>query len=434
MEFSSGKMENVRQKLILLLAGGLILFNLYALAWLPPDPYVYRGAFISVCIIIVNLIKPPKKTIAKILMGIFTLFALVGPIYAMVFADKLYSQYHYASLIEIYVFFIFIIGLFGVLTRVDAGVVFLVLLATSILYLLLGQYIPGLFGHNPLRLAFVASILYTDVTQGAFGSFSDIFTRIVSIFMVFAALLLASGLGDLFTAIACRIAGNATGGPAKVSIFSSGLFGMISGSPAANVLATGSFTIPTMKSVGYSPTMAASVEAIASTGGILVPPIMGASAFIMAELTGVPYLRICVVAIIPAFLWYFTCFFTVHFYALRVDVKKWQPPMAETIAVMKAKGHLILAIPALIGGLYFFASAEQGAFFGVIFLFFLTFVRKETRLNKAKIVSFVRTYANMFAGLLVFAIAIAIFIGAIVGTGVHLKLGSLLLSRIEQWY
>ena len=209
---------------------------------------------------------------------------------------------------------------------------------------------------------------------------------------------------------------------------------MLSGSPVANVAATGAFTIPLMKRVGYKPTAAAAIEALASTGGNLMPPIMGIGAFLMAEILGIPYLRICLVAIVPVSLWYFTVFFTVHYYAKRHDIAKWRPAREEFMAVMKAKAHLALAIPFLVGGLLYFAVPEQGAFWAFFALIGLTFVKKETRLTWKGIAEFLERYARMFTSLTLFIAALGVFLGVMLGSGIHTKIGSVLLGGIEQWY
>ncbi|MBA7502810.1 hypothetical protein ES706_01407 [subsurface metagenome] len=429
-----GKYKITTRELIIFLSAFIVIFNLYCLAWIPPSPYIYRGTFLSTFIIITVMLNPPKSKISKILILPFVLMALVGSIYPMIFGDKLTAQLFQAFEAEIPIAIIFLIGFSVVVTRVRGGLIILGLTWVMIIYLILGHHIPGLF-HTPVfPVDFVATVTYTDIDLGAFGFYNEINCRLISIFMVFAALLMATGLGDLFIAIACRLAGRTTGGPAKVAIFSSGLFGMLSGSPVANVAATGSFTIPLMKKIGYKPRMAATVEALASTGGALMPPIMAIAAFIMSELLGIPYLRICLAGLIPVFLWYFVCFFSVHYYALAEGIKKWRPSTEEFMGVIRAKFHLIFAIFALVGALFYFSAAEQGALFAVIFLLILASLRKSTRLTKAKIVDFLQRYARMFGPLFVLVVCLSILIGAMLGSGVHMKVGLGLLGGIEKWY
>ena len=144
---------------------------------------------------------------------------------------------------------------------------------------------------------------------------------IVAIFLIFGTVLLHSGGGETFIEIATKLSGNYRGGPAKIAVIASGLFGMLSGSPVANVATTGNFTIPLMKKVGYRPYTAGAIEAAASTGGLMVPPVMGAAAFVMAELLGISYLQVCIYAIIPAILFYVSLFCFVHFQAIRRNIQ-----------------------------------------------------------------------------------------------------------------
>lgn len=429
-----GKYKITTKEIIIFLSAVIVVFNLYSLAWFPPQPHVYRGLFLTIFIIVTLLLNPPKSKIGKVSMAILTSMALVGSIYPMVFEAKLRAQYYYAAESDIYFAIIFFIGFAAVLTRTAGGRIILGMLGVATLYLFWGQHIPGYFGHSPFPLHYVASIFYTSGNVGVFGDFMAIACRLISVFIMFAALLITTGLGDLSTALSTRIAGNATGGPAKVAVFSSGAFGMLCGSATSNVAATGSFTIPVMKSIGYKPSTAASVEALASAGGGMMPPIMASIAFIMADMLGISYFRVCLAAVIPVFLWYFTLYVVVHYYALRQGIKKWRPPREEFMKVIRAKWHLAFAIPVLVGALFYFVSAEQAAFFAVIFLFILANLRKSTRLTKAKVAEFLERYARMFAPLLILIAALSVFVAAFIGSGACMKLGVVLLGGIEQWY
>ena len=429
-----GKHEITPRHIIVFFSGFIVFFNVYTLAWLPPAPYLYRGTFLAGFIIISFFLHVPKSKAGKIFMGTSTALALIGTIYPMVFEERLITQFFRAEMIDVYFFIVFIVGFVPVMARTGGGRIMLVLVTAGVIYLLLGHHLPGYFGHKPFDLKYITTVLYTDLDQGTFGFYTEVNCRLISIFMVFAAFLVSSGLGDVFVAIATWMAGSATGGPAKVSIFSSGMFGMLSGSPVANVAATGSFTIPLMKRIGYTPSMAASVEALASTGGNLMPPIMGIGAFLMADILGIPYLQICVAAIVPVFLWYFTCYFTVHHYAQREKIRRWRPTKEEVVVVIKEKGHLILAIFGLLGGLYFLATAEQAGLWAFVFLFILANMRKATRINKAKTADFLEKYARMFVPLFILVIGIGIMIACITGSGVHVKLGTLIFAGIKHWY
>jgi TRAP-type uncharacterized transport system fused permease subunit len=175
-----------------------------------------------------------------------------------------------------------------------------------LLYALLGHQIPGFFGHVKYDLAQVVGLLYL-TTGGIWGQLTGISANIIAIFVLMGAFIGFTGGGTGFMKISLRLAGRLKGGPAKVATVASGLFGSISGSASANVVTTGAFTIPMMKRLQFRPPFAAAVEAVASTGGQIMPPIMGAGAFIMAELTETPYLTIAVSASLPAVLYFATC-------------------------------------------------------------------------------------------------------------------------------
>jgi TRAP transporter 4TM/12TM fusion protein len=169
-------------------------------------------------------------------------------------------------------------------------------------------------------LEFILSYQY-HYDQGMWGTLTMIGTTIIAIFLIFGTFLLHTGGGQTFIDIAVNAANNSKGGPAKIAVIASGLFGMLSGSAVANTATTGNFTIPLMKNVGYKPETAGAIEAVASTGGQIVPPIMGSSAFIMAELLGISYLSIVLYAIMPAIIYYLAIFFYVHFTAIRDDIE-----------------------------------------------------------------------------------------------------------------
>ncbi|MDY0095641.1 MAG: TRAP transporter fused permease subunit [Candidatus Vecturithrix sp.] len=185
-----------------------------------------------------------------------------------------------------------------------------------LLYALYGHLIPGQFGHPPYTLTTLSSMFYL-TTGGIWGQLLGVSANIIAIFVCLGAFIVHTGGGTGFMKIAIRLAGKYTGGPAKVAVIASALFGSVSGSASANVASTGAFTIPMMKRLGYSPALAAAVEAVASTGGQIMPPIMGAGAFIMAELIQTPYLKIAASALIPGMLFFLTVGMGIHFYAQR---------------------------------------------------------------------------------------------------------------------
>lgn len=217
-------------------------------------------------------------------------------------------------------------------TKKCVGTAMAVLPVIFALYALFGKYIPGVFGHGGFSIKRFLMRMYM-VDEGIYGMATQVASSYVFLFILFGALLSASGVSSLFTDCAMKIAGSRPGGPAKVSIISSALMGTISGSSAANVATTGAFTIPLMKKNGFEPEFAGAVEAVASTGGMVMPPIMGSAAFLMVQYLGVPYSRIIAAAIIPAVLYYLSCYMWVHYKALKNHIpvmkKDEIPPIAD---------------------------------------------------------------------------------------------------------
>lgn len=205
-------------------------------------------------------------------------------------------------------------------TRRSVGAIMACLPVIFALYVLFGNLIPGPLGHYGFTLKRFLMRMYL-VDEGLYGLTTNTAASYIFLFILFGALLNECGVGELFANIANKIAGNSVGGPAKVGVISSGLMGTISGSAAANVATTGAFTIPMMKRYGFSPSFAGAVEAVASTGGLIMPPVMGAAAFLMSTYLGVEYAVIMKAAIIPALLYYFSCYTWVHFRAKSLNLK-----------------------------------------------------------------------------------------------------------------
>ena len=217
-------------------------------------------------------------------------------------------------------------------------------------------------------------------TEGIFGIPVYVSATYVMLFILFGALVERTGTGQLFMDFAMSLTGHTAGGPAKVSCLTSGMFGTVSGSAVANVMTTGTFTIPMMKRIGYTPAFAGAVEAVASTGGQIMPPIMGAAAFIMAEFLGISYLSVAAFALLPAVLYYLAVFMTVHFEAKRLGMKGL--PRAELPRlwhVLGERGHLFLPLAIIIGTLLYGYSAPFAALCGIASTIPTALLRKSTR-------------------------------------------------------
>ncbi|MCI4664251.1 MAG: TRAP transporter fused permease subunit [Neomegalonema sp.] len=235
-------------------------------------------------------------------------------------------------------------------TRRVAGLALVVIAAVFLSYVYIGDYLPGFLNYVSPGWKRFFSQVYTDA--GILGPTTAVSSTYIILFIIFAAFLQASKVGDYFVNFAFAAAGRARGGPAKVAIFASGLMGMINGTSAGNVVATGSLTIPLMRRIGYPAKSAGAIEAAASTGGQIMPPIMGAGAFIMAEITGIPYLEITVAAIIPAILYFASIYFMVDFQAARLGMRGMRSDELPDLGRMLRQVYLFLPIIILIYALF----------------------------------------------------------------------------------
>ncbi|MEM1398585.1 MAG: TRAP transporter fused permease subunit [Pseudomonadota bacterium] len=236
------------------------------------------------------------------------------------------------------------------LTRRVAGLALVIIAGIFLAYVFTGHLMPGFLNSPKIEWARFFSQVYTDA--GILGPTTAVSSTYIILFIIFAAFLQASKVGDYFVNFAFAAAGRARGGPAKVAIFASGLMGMINGTSAGNVVATGSLTIPLMKKVGYHKRTAGAVEAAASTGGQIMPPIMGAGAFIMAEITGIPYQEIAIAAIIPAVLYFVSVYFMVDFEAAKLGMRGMREDELPKLKEMMRRVFLFLPIIILIYALF----------------------------------------------------------------------------------
>jgi TRAP transporter 4TM/12TM fusion protein len=232
--------------------------------------------------------------------------------------------------------------------------------------LLTSEYFPGILHYRDIELPEAVELLYLLNDEGMFGSITGISATFVALFVIFGAFVHVSGTGRFFTKLACKIAGRARGGPAKIAVVSSGFFGAISGVAAANVYTTGTFSIPLMKQLGYRKQFAGAVEAAASTGGMILPPVMGAGAFVMAEITGIPYVTICFAAVIGAVMYFLSIGIMVHLEAVKYDLK----PMAEdelpSVKEIIKDSYLLIPLVGLVYFLMIGYSPFMAAFVSIL--------------------------------------------------------------------
>lgn len=358
------------------IAISMALYHMWAIAFGTPEAILFRGMHLLFALTLVFLIyrrltaddgKPPA-------LLDYALIALSG-------APILYLFFNYDYIIN-RIFYIdeltnadMIFGTILTLIVLEATrrVIGWALPITAFIFLAYGLFVARL---DPMQM--LDQLFMT--TEGIFGIPLSVSATYVVIFVLFGAFMERTGTGQLFMDFAMALTGHTAGGPGKVAIVSSSLFGTVSGSAVANVMVTGQISIPLMKRTGFRPPFAAAVEAVASTGGQIMPPIMGAAAFVMAEFLAVSYGQVIVWAVIPALLYYLACFAAVHFEARRYKLLGMpRSELPRLGAVMRERGHLFIPVAIILGVLYAGYSAPMAALAGTLSCFPVAALRRSTR-------------------------------------------------------
>ncbi|MCK4340773.1 MAG: TRAP transporter permease [Phycisphaerae bacterium] len=294
-----------------------------------------------------------------------------------------------------------------------------------LLYAYFGSYMPDLFAHKGYGVERIATTLFL-TTEGIFGLPIGVAATFVFVFVLFGAFLEVSGGGNFFIDLAYALTGRFSGGPAKASVIASGFMGSVSGSAVANVVATGSFTIPMMKKVGYRPHVAGAIEAAASTGGQLMPPIMGAGAFLMAEFTNTSYLTIIKLALVPAILYYMTVLLFVHFEAQKQGLRgQSRDRLPKILMVIKDGLHFIIPVAALITALTMHVSPMMAGFVAVVSTYVASALRKKSRMGLRRLLQALERGARNAVMVSVACAAAGIIVGIVGLTGQGLNFSSL---------
>lgn len=297
-----------------------------------------------------------------------------------------------------------------------------------LVYAYFGNVMPGMFQTKAGGLARMADHMFM-IPEGIFGSPLGTAATYVSLFVLFSSLLQGCGMGDFIQDMALGLTGRSTGGPAKVAVISSAAFGTISGAAAANVVGTGTFTIPLMKKCGYQPEFAGAVEACASTGGQLIPPVMGAACFIMSEYIGVPYSNIMLAGLVPGFLYYMSVFITVHLRSKRlglIGMPKDQLPSVRL--AMKTRGHLLIPFLAVIYLIIRQYTISFAALIGIILVLVISPLKKETRMSWRQIAEAFVDGGKKTVSFGVSCACVGMIIGVTTLTGVGNVLGNYILD------
>ncbi len=320
---------------------------------------------------------------------------------------------------EIYIGVVFCLFIFEACRR-TIGSLLAVLAAIFVAYAFVGPWLPGILQHGGFSFSRVLQQMYISV-EGVFGVAIGVSATYVYLFILFGAFLNKSGTTKLFANLALAMAGHTPGGPAKVGVIASGLMGTIQGSSAANVAATGVFTIPLMKSIGLKPHFAAAVEAVASCGGMFLPPVMGSSAFIMAEYLNMPYSFVAAGAILPALLYYAAVYMQVHLRAKKeglVGIPRNRLPAVKLVVLQY--GHLVVPIIILVTMMLMKFTVLFSAFFSIIAVVLLSYLRKHTRMGPRKILEALQLGAMNTISTAVACAVVGFIVGSVGLTGLGL--------------
>lgn len=323
-----------------------------------------------------------------------------------------------------------IIAIFLVLegARRVVGLPIAIIASVFLLYAIVGPYMPGFLNHRGYSVARIVSHMYY-TTEGILGIPLGVAATFIFLFILLGSFLEKTGIGQFFIDLANSVAGFAAGGPAKVAVITSALEGTVSGSSVANTVGSGSFTIPLMKSLGYKPEFAAAVEAAASTGGQIMPPIMGAAAFLMAEFIGIPYSQIAKAAVIPALLYFTGIFISVHLEAKKLGMRGMsKEELPKLSKVILNKGYLLIP---LLGIVYFLVEGStpvKAALYGLGLAVATSYIRKSTRLSLTNLLAALEQGAKSALGVSMACACAGLIVGTITLTGLGLKLGNGLVS------
>ena len=358
---------------------------------------------------------------------IFAAFGVASAMYLVVFFNDLVTRAGLPTRADLVMGFILIVTLLEATRRISNPIL-PGLAIVALLYCYFGRYMPAVIAHRGFNVARIVNHMYLG-TEGIFGTPLEVSSTFVFMFILFGAVLEKTGLGKFIIDLSLSLAGWSTGGPAKVAVVSSGLMGTVSGSSVANVCTTGMFTIPLMKSVGYEPHFAGAVEAVASTGGQIMPPVMGAAAFIMAQILGIPYIEVAIAAVVPALLYYFAVMVQVHFEACRLGLKgiPWSqlPPIWP---LLRSKGFLLIPLIAIIYFLLAGYTPLKAAFNGILISFVLSWLNKETRLTPLRTFEAFQSGARGAIGVACACATVGMVVGMGTLTGLALRIAGAIVS------
>lgn len=389
---------------------------------------VIHLGFVLILIFLGGIADPKNKVWRKLLDAFFLVFGTLSVLYMYLFEEQISIRAGIVTNIDVVLGVIFILALLEATRRMFGPPLPIVCLC-FLIYAYLGPYFPGILSHKGFNTTRIISVVFL-TTEGVWGSILGVSATVIIVFILFGAFLMQTGIGQFITDFSYAVFGRVRGGPAKVSIVASSLFGSISGSAVANVVGTGTFTIPLMKRTGFAPAFAGAVEAVSSSGGQFMPPVMASVGFLIADVLGMPYGEVALRAFVPAILYYLAVFIMVDLRAAKtglVGLKKEDLPPAK--ALLLSKGYLLLPLFLLLYLLVVVKyTAAMAGIWSLAATVLISMVRKETRLNVKKLLNALEEGAYGALSVAAACAAIGIIIGVTMLTGLGFRLSGAILA------
>jgi len=373
-----GKLNKVEQTVFDLLSLFLVLFYSYSAVLEPAATQYHRGIYVIVTYVLVFLLYQSKTRLGRVIDYLLIVLSIITIGYWMMNFEAI--NYRAGAETELDRYIAMVGVLIGVeLARRVVGSVFVIIGSVMLLYGVFGEYAPELISHAGDTFPdLCTSIFYK--SDGVFGIMANVLATYIVLFVIFGAFLEKSGAQRFFIDFPLAAVGHKIGGAGKVSVIASGLFGSISGSAIANTVSTGAFTIPMMKKAGFKPHVAGGIEPAASIGGMFMPPIMGAGGFIMAELTGVPYSQIMLVAVYPALMYFFSVFVMVHYEAKKHNIVG-ERSKVSAMEILRHEWFYVLPLVTITIFMLAGYSPGYSAILGTLTCIAVSWVRVDTRIG-----------------------------------------------------
>lgn len=421
------KLTGLQLRIVSIIAISFSLFHLYTAIFGVLPAQLQRSIHLTFAFALVYLLYPSFSKMSKNRMHwtdvLTACAAITVGLYVTLNYQALLMRAGDQTTLDIIVACLAVLFVLEAARRV-VGLPIVVIAGLFLLYAKFGAYLPGFLNHRGYSLERIVSHMYF-TTEGIIGIPLGVSATFIFLFILFAAFLEKTGIGKFFIDLANALAGRSVGGPAKVSVLSSALTGTITGSSVANTVGTGSFTIPMMKKMGFKPEFAGAVEAAASTGGQIMPPVMGAAAFLMVEFTGIPYKTIALSAAIPALLYFTGIWIMVDLQARKTGMKGLDADKLPKLKkVLGERWFLLIPIFVLVYMLMSGSTPIKAALYGIGSCILVGMIRKETRMTPKLFLETLEAGARGALGVAIACACAGIIVGTVTLTGIGLKLGN----------